>query len=139
MTVRRWQRPSWLALALTLAGMALFARLGWWQYERMREKQATLDAVTTILAARKPVSLSQAADPARASEHDWAAGSGDFADTEPLLLDNQMRHGHPGVRVYRQFHPDDAALHASPDSALLVDLGWVPLAGDRALPVLQIA
>jgi cytochrome oxidase assembly protein ShyY1 len=117
----------------------LFTRLGLWQYERMREKQATLDAVTTTLAARKPVSLLQAADPARAGEHDWAAGSGDFADTEPLLLDNQMRHGRPGVRVYRQFHPDDAQRLARPDSALLVDLGWVPLAGDRTLPRLQFA
>jgi surfeit locus 1 family protein len=134
MTARRWQRPSWLALALTLAGVALFGRLGLWQYERMREKQATLDAVTAILAARKPVSLLQATDPARASEHDWAAGGGDFADSEPLLLDNQMRHGHPGVRVYRQFHPDDAS-----QSVLLIDLGWVPLAGDRALPALQFA
>jgi surfeit locus 1 family protein len=139
MTARRWQRPSWLALALALAGIALFARLGLWQYERMREKQATLDAVTTILAARKPVSLLQAADTARGGDHDWAAGSGEFADAEPLLLDNQMRHGRPGVRVYRQFHPDDASGHALAESALLIDLGWVALAGDRALPALQFA
>ena len=136
MTARRWQRPSWLALGLTLAGIALFTRLGVWQYERMREKQATLDAVTKILAARKPVSLSQAADPARAGEFAWAAGSGDFADTDPLLLDNQIRHGRPGVRVYRQFHPDGASGPAMPENAILVDLGWVPLAGDRALPTL---
>jgi surfeit locus 1 family protein len=133
MTARRWQQPSWLAWALTLAGIALFVRLGLWQYERMREKQATLDAVTTILAARKPVPLLQAADPARADGYDWAAGSGAFTDTEPLLLDNQLRHGHPGVRVYRQFHPADAS-----QSALLIDLGWVPLAGDRVLPTLQL-
>jgi surfeit locus 1 family protein len=137
MTARSWQRPSWLALALTLAGIVLFSRLGLWQYERMREKQATLDTVATILAARKPVSLLQAANAARAGDYDWAAGSGDFTDTEPLLLDNQMRHGHPGVRVYRQFHPDDASSQAMPDGALLIDLGWVPLAGDRALPKLQ--
>ncbi len=135
MTARRWQRPSSLALVLTLAGIALFTLLGAWQYERMRQKQKTLGAVTTILAARKPVSLSLAADPARAGEFDWADGRGDFADTDPLLLDNQMRHGRPGVRVYRQFHPDGT----SPDTALLIDLGWVPLAGDRALPALQIA
>ena len=133
MTARRWQRPSWLAMALTLAGIALFTRLGLWQYERMREKQATLDAVTTILSERKPVSLAQAADPARADGYAWAAGSGTFADSEPLLLDNQLRHGHPGVRVYRQFHPDDAS-----QNALLIDLGWVPLAGDRVLPTLQL-
>ena len=138
MTARRWQRPSWLALGLTLAGIALFTRLGVWQYERMREKQATLDAVTTILAARKPVSLSQAADSARAGEFDWAAGSGDFADADPLLLDNQIRHGRPGVRVYRQFRPDDASGHPVPDGMLLIDLGWVPLAGDRALPTLPL-
>jgi surfeit locus 1 family protein len=138
MTARRWQRPSWFALVLTLAGVALFARLGVWQYERMLEKQATLDAATTILAARKPVSLLQAADPVRAGEYDWAAGGGAFADTEPLLLDNQIRHGRAGVRVYRQFHPDDASPQTRPDSALLIDLGWVPLPADRALPKLQL-
>jgi surfeit locus 1 family protein len=137
MTARHWQRPSWFAFALALAGIVLFARLGVWQYERMREKRATLDVVTTILAARKPVSLLEAADPARAGAYDWAAGSGTFADSGALLLDNQIRHGHPGVRVYRQFHPDDASLRATPQSALLIDLGWVPLAGDRVLPTLQ--
>jgi surfeit locus 1 family protein len=136
MTARHWQRPSWLALALTLAGIALFARLGFWQYERMLEKQAMLDAVATILAARKPVSLLQAADPARTGAYDWAAGSGTFADMGPLLLDNQMRNGHPGVRVYRVFYPDDASPQARPDNALMIDLGWVPLQGDRALPKL---
>jgi cytochrome oxidase assembly protein ShyY1 len=138
MTARRWRRPSWLAFALTLAGIALFARLGVWQYERMLEKRATLDAVAAILSARKPVPLLQAADRTRAGAYDWAAGSGSFADNEPLLLDNQIRNGRPGVRVYRQFHPDDASLHARPDSALLIDLGWVPLRADRALPTLRL-
>jgi surfeit locus 1 family protein len=138
MTARRWQRPSWLALALMLAGVALFARLGVWQYERMLEKRVMLDAATTTLAARKPVSLSQAGDPARAGAYDWAAGSGAFADTEPLLLDNQIRNGHPGIRVYRVFYPADASLQARPDNALLIDLGWVPLQADRVLPKLQL-
>jgi cytochrome oxidase assembly protein ShyY1 len=136
MTARHWQRPSWLALALALAGIALFVRLGVWQYGRMLEKQATLDAVATVIAERKPVSLLQAADVARAGAYDWAAGNGAFTDTAPLLLDNQIRNGHPGIRVYRVFYPDDASFHASPDNALLIDLGWVPLQGDRTLPKL---
>jgi cytochrome oxidase assembly protein ShyY1 len=117
---------------LALACIALFASLGNWQLRRMHEKQAMLDAAARVLQQRNPQPLSLAADPERARLYDWAVGRGRFVGP-PLLLDNQVREGRVGVRVYRVLRPEPAAgeKHASD---LLVDLGWLPVAGDRRLP-----
>lgn len=114
--------------ALALVAMALFAGLGSWQLERRFEKQAMLDAAQRVLAERKPQSLSAAADIQRARGYDWAAGAGRFVDAPAVLLDNQQRGGRAGVRIYRLFQPDGSS------APLLVDLGWMPLPGDRTLP-----
>ena len=49
------------------------------------------------------------------------------ADAPAILLDNQQRDGRVGVRAYRLFVPTGAP-------PLLVELGWLPLPGDRSLP-----
>ena len=46
-----------------------------------------------------------------------------------LLLDNQMRAGRAGIRVYCLFSPAGAS------RSLLVDMGWLPLDGQRDMPV----
>lgn len=115
---------GWL---LALAVIALFSRLGYWQLDRMHEKQAMLDAVHGVLQERHVLPLVAAADPARSSTYDWSAGDGRFADLPPILLDNQSRDERSGVRAYRVFQPEAGA-------PLLVELGWLPLPGDRQLP-----
>jgi len=116
---------------LAVAGIALFARLGFWQLERMHAKQAMLDAVDTVLAQRHARPLAVAADPQRSSGYDWSAGAGRFAALPPILLDNQSREERPGVRAYRVFVPVDG-------TPLLVELGWLPLPGDRTLPAVPL-
>ncbi len=123
--MRRGTRLFGWSLALAL--MALFASLGRWQLARMDEKQAMLDQVAATLAQRQPLPLAAAGDPARARDFDWARGEGRFLDAPAVLLDNQQRDGRPGVRVYRAFAPEDGA-------PLLVELGWLPLPGDRTMP-----
>lgn len=113
--------------SLALAAIALFANLGLWQARRAVEKQAMLDAAAQVLSERVPQPLSRAADPQRAHAYDWAAGRGRFDSRGALLLDNQQRGGRAGVRVYRLFLPDGG-------EPLLVDLGWLPLGGERKLP-----
>ena len=120
-----------LGWALALLGIALFARLGLWQLERMHEKRAMLDAVESVVRERQPVSLDRAADAADARKYAWAAGSGHFAALPPILLDNQSRNERPGVRVFRVFEPDDGA-------PLLVELGWLPVPGDRRMPAVPM-
>lgn len=115
--------------SFALALIAAFSSLGFWQLERGFEKQRMLERSALVLANRRPVPLSAAQDPARARDYDWAEGRGRFTPDPPLLLDNQQRDGRVGVRVFRLFEPGD-------DGALLVDLGWLPLSGDRSLPAL---
>ena len=126
-TARRTNLVAGWVLALAVA--ALFARLGVWQLDRMHEKQATLDAVHATLQARQPLPLASAADPARARDYDWAAGEGRFLDLPAVLLDNQGREDRgAGVRAYRVFQP------AAGGAPLLVELGWLPVPGNRAMP-----
>jgi len=118
----------WWLLALLLAGA--FAYAGRWQLARMHEKQAMLAAAAQAQAQshQRPQPLLLASDPGRASDYDWAVGSGRIANLT-LWLDNQQRGGRVGVRMFCVLLPDDGV------QALLVDAGWWPLAGDRALPV----
>ena len=110
-----------------LIAMALFSTAGVWQWRRMHEKQASLDASQQILGERKAEPLSLAADTHRARSYDWVAGAGTFDARGALLLDNQQSGGRNGVRVYRIFVPEQGG-------PLLVDLGWLPLGGERKLP-----
>lgn len=121
------QRGLLFGWSLALLAMAAFAALGAWQYGRMHEKQALLDAAARVLRDRRPQPLALASDPARAKAYDWAAGEGRFADAPAVLLDNQSRQERAGVRAYRLFLPDGAP-------PLLVELGWLPLPGDRRMP-----
>ena len=116
-------------VALWLLAAALFAAfcaLGTWQWRRGIAKEATLAAQAAVLAERREgplAELSSQDDAALA----WAAGHGRFLDSPVLLLDNQRRGPAVGVREFRVFQPDGGR-------ALLVDLGWIALPGDRTLP-----
>lgn len=113
--------------ALALLGIALFTGLGVWQMDRMHQKQAMLEAARVVLQQRHAVPLSAAAQTPRARSYDWSAGTGRFAELPPVLLDNQEHDGRVGVRAYRAFLPVDGA-------PLLLELGWLPLPGDRRMP-----
>jgi cytochrome oxidase assembly protein ShyY1 len=125
------RRSLVLGWILALLAIALFVRLGWWQSQRAVEKQAALDAVAQVLAERKPVPLARAADPKRVRDYDWSAGRGRFDARGPLWLDNQQRDGRAGVHAYRVFLPEGAP-------PLLVDLGWLPLPGNRVMPAIAL-
>jgi len=116
---------------LALLALVLFASLGRWQAQRAVEKQAMLDAVAQVLARRQPVPLSLAADAARRNHYDWAVGFGRFDERGPLWLDNQQRNGRAGVHAYRVFRPEGAP-------PMLVDLGWLPLPANRAMPAIAL-
>ena len=120
-----------LGWGLALLFIALFSSLGYWQLDRARQKEAMLADADRVLADRLPVPLASAADPARASRYEWAAGEGRFLPTPAILLDNQNHQGRPGLRVYRAFQPAGKA------PPLLVELGWLPMPGDRQLPRIE--
>ena len=125
--------PLWVGWLLALVVAALCVSLGFWQLQRMHAKQALLDDSAQVLEQRRQQPLTLAADAARARDFDWAAGTGHFAPLPAVLLDNQNRDGRAGVRAYRVFLP--AQEGATP---VLVELGWLPLPGDRRLPGVDV-
>jgi cytochrome oxidase assembly protein ShyY1 len=110
----------WFAWALALVAIAGFARLGFWQYGRMQEKQAMLADVGRVLRA-PPVAI----DAAGIREMAWVEGEA-TVDARTLLLDNQMRDGKPGVHVY--------CIARSGVADRLIDLGWLAVKPDRTMP-----
>lgn len=109
---------GWL---LALAVAAAFSALGAWQLQRMHEKQALLaqvppdrsEAMTLAQAMRAPQTLH------------WVHDRLEFLPAT-VLLDNQLREGRAGLKVYQAARVDAGAV--------LVDLGWLPLPADRQLP-----
>ena len=123
MTMRDY-RALWSAawLLAAAAGVLAFGALGAWQWSRGEHKQALLAAQAAALQAA-PVALAKAlADDARVQR---GADSGTLR-TPLLLLDNQRRGDAVGVRAY--------GVAATAQGEVLVDLGWLPLPGDRSLP-----
>ncbi|MFT4256474.1 MAG: SURF1 family protein [Pseudoxanthomonas sp.] len=120
----------WVGWALALAVAGGFCTLGFWQLGRAQLKQAMLADAQKVLDQRRPQPLSLAADATRAHDYDWAEGEGEFVDAPAVLLDNQTREGRAGVRAYRLFQPVGAP-------PLLVELGWLPLSGDRTMPAIS--
>ena len=112
-----------LGWVLALVAMTVFCLLGYWQLQRMQQKQTLLQA--QAMAAAQPSTTLSRALAAAGPVH----GISDHGRFLPglVLLDNQMRHGRAGVKVYRPFRSDDGVV-------LLVDLGWRALPADRTLP-----
>ncbi len=121
------QHTRLLGWLLAVPAIVLFCLLGHWQLQRMAEKQALLDAAAA--AARQALPLAEALQ-APGPVH-GVADRGRFLPGA-VLLDNQMRHGRAGVKVYRPFRAESGSL-------LLVDLGWRALPPDRQLPRLPPA
>ena len=103
-----------------------FFSLGRWQLSRADWKQGRLDAVAAVLKERKPQSLARLSQIAN-TDLAWVAGRGHFIAGPALFLDNQPLGDKVGVNVYRVFQPDQG-------KPLLVNLGWLPVPGDRRMP-----
>ena len=117
MSARRWQRPSWFAVVLTLAGIALFLRLGVWQLDRAGEAQRLLAAFDAApKAAFEDFAAMRAAPPADRFPH--VRVSGQFLADRGYLRDEQIRDGKLGVEAYAVFAPSGS------NELLLVDRGW---------------
>lgn len=100
-------------------------RLGFWQLARANEKQQALLAVQTVLTQRRPIPINEALG--STAGYQWTSGALRFR-AEPLaLLDNQRLGAQVGVRVFQ-------LAETSTGAALWVELGWLPVNGQRQLP-----
>lgn len=120
---RSWHRPRAFAVALTLAGVAVFLALAMWQFRRAHEKDLLFDALAQA-TTQAPVSLEAARREASDGRYPVVRVEGRFDPRRQYLLDNQVRGARTGVMVYGVFEP------AQGGPALLVNRGF--LARDAA-------
>jgi surfeit locus 1 family protein len=122
-------KKSWFYYLFAALLCLVFFSLGQWQLSRAQWKEDRLDEVAAILKEKKPQPLAQLSKE-NESALAWTAGRGHFLSAPALLLDNQRRGDKVGVHVYRVFQPDQG-------QAILVNLGWLQVPGDRRMPVLE--
>lgn len=109
-------------MVLTLVGMALFARLGFWQLDRAEQKQALLAQYAAGQQTQIDIT-SENAD--TLSRYQRVSAAGRYDPAHQILLDNMPSHaGRPGYRVLTPMQTDAGWL--------LVDRGWLPLGATRA-------
>ena len=113
-----------LLLAAVLVELLLL-RLGFWQLARGEEKQQSLRAVDAVLQEKKAVPLAKALSLTQGFT--WVQGRAVFREAPLLLLDNQRRGSQVGVSVFQAAEDESGRL-------FLVDLGWLPVNGNRQLP-----
>ena len=117
--VIRLRRPTWFAVALTVAGVLFFVRLGIWQLDRANQKDELLRLYAASASAPlEPFSAVESAPPG--DRYPRVAVEGEFLPDRDYLLDDQTHAGQVGVHVYAPFRPHGR------DQLLLVDLGFLP-------------
>ncbi len=112
-------------LLLALLVEALLLRLGFWQLARGEQKQLQIEALQSVLRDKNPVDL--AVSNTDSEGYTWVNGRVRLLPEPLLLLDNQRKGAAVGVNVYQIGIATDGM-------ALLVDLGWLPVTGNRTLP-----
>ena len=109
-------------MVLTAVGMALFARLGFWQLDRAAQKEDLLAHYQ--LGQRTQIAITSD-NTDKLARYQRVSVAGRYDPAHQILLDNMPSHaGQPGFRVLTPMQ--------SPAGWLLVDRGWLPLGATRA-------
>lgn len=110
-----------IVLLATMVGMAITARLGFWQLDRAAQKetlQATLDARGSLPPVAQDVLPADAAQ-AEAQHFRPVQLQGEWKQGATVFLDNRQMNGRPGFFVV-------TPLMLGPRDAVLVQRGWAP-------------
>ena len=127
------RRPTWFAVALTVAGVLVFVRLGMWQLDRASEKEDLLRRYAAAASAGvEDFGLIPEVPPP--DRYPRLELRGHYVEGHEYLLDDQSHGGQVGMHVYVPFA---AKGH---DRDLLVDLGFLPKEGGATprLPPLPV-
>jgi surfeit locus 1 family protein len=100
------------------AAAILFIRLGVWQVERLRERQAW-NATITHARRSNPMPLLKLTRDTAVAHYRFATVDGRFDYDHELIVSNRTRRGSPGVELLTPVHVPGS------DTAVLVDRGWV--------------
>jgi len=117
--------PRPWAVVVTVAALAAFVALGWWQIGRGRDKQAMIESFQR--GTQSSVQLQGGVTVDELPRYQHVRAEGHYQPDRQILLDNMpSQAGRPGFRVLTPFK------RAGSDRLLLVDRGWVPLGDSRA-------
>lgn len=123
-------KPGAVATALTLMLIGLFVYLGFWQLDRMHQKQRLSESLKHRMQEEV---LDFSANEAAMIDRDIDSFrfhlmkvTGSFLENRDILLDNQILQGHPGYHVITPF------LNTETNSIILVDRGWISWGEDRS-------
>lgn len=116
-----FNRQWWWTTLLVLAAVAVMARLGIWQLDRLAQRRA-FNARVTMQQARPALVLDGAAlnEDLAAMEYRAVSVSGTYDHSQEVALRNHVRDGQLGVHLLTPL------LIAGTNQAILVDRGWVP-------------
>ena len=106
-----------LPVLLALAAAGVFARLGLWQLDRLRERRAQNEVVGERLEA-PPGRIAEMLGDTAFTRWRRARATGRFDFGAELIVGGRSRQGSPGVHIL-------TPLRLAPDSVVLVNRGWV--------------
>lgn len=119
-------RFRWIPFIATCLLMAVFLRLGWWQWSKGMEVETQVaqrdqrSAVNPLLLGAQPVDASEA-------EGTSVVVRGRFDAAQQFFLDNQQYQGRPGVHVITPLVIEGAQVR------VLVNRGWIGWGSSRAV------
>ncbi|MFL5559876.1 MAG: SURF1 family protein [Gemmatimonadaceae bacterium] len=105
-------------IALSIAGAAIFVRLGVWQVSRLHEKQR-INAEMSVRLAAPPVSIDSLSGPADSLRYRRARVSGVPDYAHETMLVQRTHEGSPGVFLVTP------VITRGSDSATIVVRGWI--------------
>lgn len=111
----------WIVLGATLLGVAVTARLGFWQLARAAQKQALQVSLDErgVLPPLAPSELARDLGAMDAQLHRHTVLTGRWLPEHTVFLENRQMDGRPGFFVL-------TPLQLAPGDAVLVQRGWVP-------------
>ena len=132
-------RPWWIAThVLLIAAVLLMVRLGFWQLDRLHEKQDIADAIE-LSAAQPAVPVDTLVDPDEGTDEPEAlhyrtvTATGTYLADEEVLVANRTQDGQAGYWVV-------TPLEISSTESVAVLRGFVQLAlGEEGVPVAAVA
>lgn len=128
-TSRRW--GPWWGLLLLLVGVGIGASAGFWQLDRAGEKR---ELVARFSRGGEATALPRLIldDESAGLRYRTLRLAGHYDTAHQVLLDNMSYRGRPGCQVLTPL--------ITPDGDVLVNRGWVPADGNRAvLPDIGVA
>ena len=112
-----------LATVLVIAGAALCVRLGIWQLDRLEQRRAFNDQVTSMRAlSPMDLNMDTSSDPTT-MEYRAVVASGDYDFENQIVIRNQYYEGRYGYHLLTPLRLPDGR-------AVLVDRGWIPSEGN---------